>query len=90
MRKARRANHNPTFGEIILNIVPLLKNGITPEHQTILNVLESIAKRVDVDRWQLTKSGQQELDLFHKVPIAPRQCSINGRLRIRNLKRAKV
>ena len=60
---------NPTFDEIILNIMPLLKNGITPKHQTILSVLESIAKRVDVNRWQLTKSGQLELD------FATRPCS---------------
>ena len=52
---------NPTFDDIILNIMPLLKNGVTPEHQTILNVLESIAERVSSDRWRLTKSGQQEL-----------------------------
>ncbi len=63
LKRMEHLNRNPTFDDIILNIMPSLKNGITPEHQTILNVLESIAKRVDVDRWQLTKSGQQ-LDLF--------------------------
>jgi hypothetical protein len=54
--------HNPTFDEIILNIMLLLKNGITPEHQTILKVLESIAERVGTDRWRLLNTGQ--LDLF--------------------------
>jgi hypothetical protein len=54
-------NQTPTFDELILNIMPLLKNGVTPEHQTILNVLESVAERVGADRWRLAKGGQQEL-----------------------------
>jgi hypothetical protein len=54
-------NKTPTFDEVILNIMPLLKNGITPERQTILNVLEAVAQRVGTDRWSLTKVGQQEL-----------------------------
>jgi hypothetical protein len=61
LKRMEHLNRNPTFDDIILNIMPLLKNGITPEHQTILNVLESIAERVGADCWQLTKSGQQEL-----------------------------
>jgi len=61
LKRMEHLNRNPTFDEIILNIMPLLKNGITPEHQTILNVLESIAERVGADRWRLTKSGQGEL-----------------------------
>ena len=36
----------------------------TPEHQTILNVLESLAERIGADRWRLYHSGQKELDLF--------------------------
>jgi hypothetical protein len=54
-------NRNPTFDEIILNIMPLLKNGITPERQTILNVLQHVAEHVGADRWRLRKGGQQEL-----------------------------
>jgi 16S rRNA G966 N2-methylase RsmD len=64
MRRMEHQKKNPTFDEIILNIMPLLKNGVTPEHQTILNVLESVAERVGTDRWRLYKSGQGELDLF--------------------------
>lgn len=63
----KRLDHRheyPTFDDIILNIMPLLKNGITPEHQTILNVLESVAERVGTDRWRLVKRAQQELTLF--------------------------
>jgi 16S rRNA G966 N2-methylase RsmD len=61
VRRMEHLNRNPTFDEIILNIMPLLRNGITPEHQTILNVLESVAERVGADCWRLTKRGQQEL-----------------------------
>jgi hypothetical protein len=50
-----------TFDEIVFHIMPLLKNGITPENQTILAVLEEIADRVGEDRWRLKKEGQQHL-----------------------------
>ena len=42
-----------SFDEIVLYVLPLLKNGITPEHQTILNVLEDIAERAGEDEWEL-------------------------------------
>lgn len=61
LKRMEHTHKNPTFDDIILNIMPLLKNGITPEHQTILNVLESVAERVGVDQWRLSKEGQQEL-----------------------------
>lgn len=51
-----------TFDEIVLNILPLLKNGTTPEHQTILNVLEDIADRTGDDGWKLKQGGQLSLD----------------------------
>lgn len=64
LRRMEIQNYRPTFDEIILNIMPLLKNGVTPEEQTILNVLESIAERnKHDDRWELQKNGQ--LTLFH-------------------------
>ena len=61
LKRMEHLKHNPTFDDIILNIMPLLKNGVTPEHQTILNVLESIAERAGADCWRLNKNGQQEL-----------------------------
>lgn len=64
MRRMEHQKKTPTFDEIILNIMPLLKNGLTPEHQTILNVLDRVAERVGADRWRLYKSGQGELDLL--------------------------
>jgi hypothetical protein len=41
--------------------MPLLKNGKTPENQTILNVLEDIAEKVNNDGWKLKKDGQLRL-----------------------------
>ena len=54
-----REGHNPNFDEIVLAILPLLKNGTTPEHQTILNVLEDIAQHVGNDCWKLKKDEGQ-------------------------------
>jgi len=61
LRRMERENRVATFDEIVLHILPLLKNGTTPEHQTVLNVLESIAERVGEDRWRLKRNGQQTL-----------------------------
>jgi DNA modification methylase len=65
MRRMAHESYYPTFDDIVLNIIPLLKNGVTPEHQTILSVLEQIAERVGEDRWRLTTEGQQHL--FDKI-----------------------
>lgn len=67
MRQMQRQDVFPGFDEIILNIMPLLKNGITPEHQTILNVLERVAERVGADRWRLVEDKQLLLDLTDVV-----------------------
>lgn len=60
LRHLERNGKKATFDEIVLHIMPLLKNGITPEEQTILTVLEDIAYRVE-DSWKLKKEGQGEL-----------------------------
>ena len=49
------------FDEIVLYIIPLLKNGITPEKQTVLNVLQDVAERIGEDSWQLKKDGQLKI-----------------------------
>jgi hypothetical protein len=54
MRRMERERKIVTFDEIVLNIMPLLKNGVTPDNQTILNVLESIAEKVGEDSWKLS------------------------------------
>ncbi len=56
-----RENKIPHFDELILYILPLLKNGVTPENQTILSVLSDVAVHVGQDSWKLKKEGQQTL-----------------------------
>lgn len=58
LRRMERENKSPHFDQIILEILPLLKNGTTPESQTVLNVLEDIAERVGQDSWRLKRGGQ--------------------------------
>jgi DNA modification methylase len=63
LRRMEQQANNPTFDEIILHIMPLLKNGITPEAQTILTVLEEIADKTGNDSWKL-KNEARQLSLF--------------------------
>lgn len=63
LRRMEREGKNPHFDEIVLAILPLLKNGTTPESQTILNVLEDIAERVEQDCWRIKRQGQTTLFL---------------------------
>ncbi len=62
LRRMELEQKVPTFDEIIYQIIPLLKNGTTPENQTVLGVLEDIAERVGNNAWRLKKNGQ--LGLF--------------------------
>lgn len=59
LRRKEKEHEFPTFDEIVLHIMPLLKNGRTPENQTILSVLEEIAVRVGHDRWRLSNTNIQ-------------------------------
>lgn len=61
LRRMERENKTPHFDDLILYIIPLLKNGSTPEHQTILGVLEDLAERVGNDCWRLKPKGQMTL-----------------------------
>ena len=61
LRRSELEKNYPTFDEIVLHIMPLLKNGTTPENQTILNILEDIAIRIEKDNWKLQSEGQGEL-----------------------------
>ena len=61
LRRMERENKTSTFDEIVLHLLPLLKNGTTPENQTILNVLEDIAETTGVDSWRLKREGQLSL-----------------------------
>jgi len=53
LRRNERMGHNPSFDDIVREVLPLLKNGVTPENQTILSVLECVAERVGTDSWKL-------------------------------------
>lgn len=53
LRRMATQNKIVSFDEIVLYVLPLLKNGTTPERQTILNVLEDIAVREGEGNWEL-------------------------------------
>ncbi len=53
----------PDFNDIILEIMPLLKNGTTPENQTILGVLEDIGQHVGKEGWKIKQEGQLFMEL---------------------------
>lgn len=61
LRRMALEGHEPHFDEIVLHILPLLKNGATPEDQTILSVLEDIAERTEDDGWVLKGEGGNKL-----------------------------
>jgi len=63
LRRMEREHKTATFNEIVFAILPLLKNGVTPEHQTILGVLKDIGEEVGTDSWKLKKDNTQ-LSLF--------------------------
>ncbi|MDO9578540.1 MAG: DNA methyltransferase [Candidatus Cloacimonadales bacterium] len=62
LKRNEKEGKTPTTDEIILDIMPLLKNGITPENQTILNVLSKIASHAGDNLWELKKDGQMLLN----------------------------
>lgn len=66
LRRMERENKQVKFDDIILEILPLLKNGTTPENQTILGVLEDIGQRSGNDYWTLKKKDIQ-FDLFGNI-----------------------
>lgn len=61
LRRMERENKIAKFDEIVLYIMPLLRNGATPEKQTILNVLELVAEKVGEDGWRILGDPQGEL-----------------------------
>lgn len=58
LRRLELESTFPTFDEIELHIMPLLRNGSTPEHQTILNVLENEAVQIEGNKWKLKNGGK--------------------------------
>jgi len=53
-----------TTDDIILDIMPLLRNGVTPENQTILRILSMIADEFGNNQWRIKRVGQLTLELF--------------------------
>lgn len=66
LRRMERENKSVTFDEIILEVIPLLKNGTTPKDQTVLKILEDIGQRTGDNCWTLKKKDLQ-LDLFGQI-----------------------
>ena len=60
LKRKEKEDMLPTTDEIILDIMPLLKNGLTPKDQTILTVLRTIAQQIEKDRWKLLKDAQKK------------------------------
>ncbi|MDR0551788.1 MAG: hypothetical protein LBG72_07195, partial [Spirochaetaceae bacterium] len=58
LRRMELENTPPSFDKIVLHIMPLLKNGVTPERQTILSVLEDIADKTGTDGWRLKREDR--------------------------------
>jgi DNA modification methylase len=69
MRQMQRQDVHPRFDDVVLNIMPLLKNGITPKHQTILSVLKKVAEHIGEGRWKLVEGKQLELQLTGSLAI---------------------
>ncbi len=61
LRRMERRQRYPKFDDIVLSILPLLRNGRTPEDQTILTVLEDIGEHIGDERWRLKQEGQRNL-----------------------------
>ncbi len=64
LKRQRQQGVDPEFSDIVQAIMPLLKNGITPEDQTILNFLRLWAREIPGGRWRLRDEGQMRMDGF--------------------------
>jgi hypothetical protein len=62
LRRKELENKTPSFNEIVLAILPLLKNGVTPEDQTILSILEDVGERAGDDGWRLKPKDRMLFD----------------------------
>ncbi|GHT21210.1 hypothetical protein FACS189419_01740 [Planctomycetales bacterium] len=61
LNRNERLGKESHFSDIVLEILPSLRNGSTPDNQTLLGVLQDIAEPVGNDCWRLKKGGQKEL-----------------------------
>ena len=61
LQRKNRENIYPNFDDIILDIMPMLKNGTTPKYQTIQGVLDTLASKYG-DGWQLEENKKTLFD----------------------------
>ncbi len=66
LRRCEAGGFHPTVDEVVLHVMPLLKNGVTPEKETILKVLNQVAEHRGSDRWRLQDNPQ--FALFEDEP----------------------
>lgn len=64
LKRQHQNGIDPEFSDIVQSIMPLLRNGITPEDQTILNILNVWARKTPSGRWRLRDEGQIRMDGF--------------------------
>lgn len=63
LRQVKNEEKIATFDEIILNVMPSLKNGVTPERQTVLDVLATVAEPIGENSWRLLPDDQQNMTI---------------------------
>ena len=61
LNKANLENKKLTIDDIIIGVIPFLKNGITPSNQQIIKELKKIALSRDGKTWELNISDQLQL-----------------------------
>ncbi|MDR1866182.1 MAG: type I restriction enzyme HsdR N-terminal domain-containing protein [Bacteroidales bacterium] len=66
LRRMEREHKTPHADEIVLTLLPLLRNGVTPENRTVLSVLEHVGERAGDGGWRLRQTGQLSLNLFER------------------------
>lgn len=64
LRRMGLEGNDPTFDDVVLHVMPLLKNGVTPERETIRKVLEDVAERRSAGRYRLSKEKTNQTQLF--------------------------
>jgi hypothetical protein len=64
LNRAKSEGKSLTIDEIIMDVLPFLRNGITPDNQDIITELEKIALSRDNEHWELKPNLQYELNLL--------------------------
>jgi len=62
LNRAKLENRKLTIDDIVMEVIPYLRNGITPSNQDIITELRKVANSTDNEHWTLDPSPQME---FH-------------------------